>query len=159
VEESISRGGAALMATATAMIAVQACAIRLFRWKPIRLLAVGAAIAVLSMLICSLADSYIEIFGSLVMLGIGLGLMLPGNLASLSLWTGPGSQGKAAGVNVVAQGVGQAIGPLAGATLHRVSPEVPFVAATILLAIACTVAIFIWRSDMQPQETLAPRGN
>jgi DHA1 family tetracycline resistance protein-like MFS transporter len=159
VEESISLGGAALMATATAMIAVQACAIRLFRWEPIRLLAVGAAIATLSMLICSLVDSYIGIFGSLVMLGIGLGLMLPGNLASLSLWTGPGSQGKAAGVNVVAQGVGQAIGPLAGATLHRVSPEVPFVAATILLAIACTVAIFTWRSAMQPQETLALRGN
>ncbi|MGO4408301.1 MFS transporter [Bosea sp. RAF48] len=159
VEESISRGGAALMATALAMIAVQACAIRLLRWEPMRLLAVGAVIAVSSMLICSLVDSYIEIFGSLVMLGIGLGLMLPGNLASLSLLTGPGAQGKAAGLNVVAQGAGQAIGPLAGAMLHRVSPQAPFVAATFLLTVACTVAIFTWRSAMQPPETLVPHGN
>lgn len=159
MEESISLGGAALMATATAMIAVQACAIRLLRWEPMRLLAVGAVIAVSSMMICSLVDSYIEIFGSLVMLGIGLGLMLPGNLASLSLWTGPAAQGKAAGFNVVAQGAAQAIGPLAGAMLHRVSPQVPFLAATILLTIACAVAIFTWRSAMQPHETLAPRGS
>jgi MFS transporter, DHA1 family, tetracycline resistance protein len=123
VEESISRGGAALMATAIAMIAVQACAVHLLRWEPARLLGVGAVLAAFSMLICSFMNSYVEIFGTLVLLGIGLGLMLPGNLASLSLRTGAGAQGKAAGINVVAQGLGQAIGPLAGATLHRISPQ------------------------------------
>jgi MFS transporter, DHA1 family, tetracycline resistance protein len=157
VEESISRGGAALMATAVAMIAVQACAVHLLRWEPARLLGVGAALAVFSMLICSLVNSYVEIFLTLVLLGIGLGLMLPGNLASLSLRTGTGAQGKAAGINVVAQGLGQAIGPLAGATLHRISPQVPFVAATILLTIACAIAILTWRS--KPAKGLVePRG-
>lgn len=157
VEESISRGGAALMATAIAMIVVQTCAIRLFRWEPARLLGVGAVLAVVSMLICSMVNSYVEIFGTLVLLGIGLGLMLPGNLASLSLRTGAGAQGKAAGINVVAQGLGQAIGPLAGAALHRVSPQVPFMAATILLTIACAIAILTWKSkpakgSLEPRE-------
>lgn len=154
VEESISRGGAALMATATAMIAVQLFVVRLLRWEPVRLLGVGAAIAALSLLICSLVDSYAAIFGTLVMLGIGLGLMLPGNLAFLSLSTGPGAQGKAAGVNVVAQGLGQAIGPLAGAALHRISPQIPFLTATALLAFCCAAAIFIWRSTVRED---APR--
>jgi MFS family permease len=148
VEESISRGGAALMATAMAMIAVQLCVVRLLRWPPVRLLGVGAAIAAISLLICSLAVSYAAIFGTLFTLGIGLGLMLPGNLAFLSLSTGAGAQGKAAGVNVVAQGLGQAIGPLAGAALHRISPQAPFLTATVLLTLCCAVAIIIWKSTM-----------
>ncbi|SED39371.1 Predicted arabinose efflux permease, MFS family [Beijerinckia sp. 28-YEA-48] len=148
VEESIARGGAALMATAMAMIAVQLFVVRLLRWEPVRLLGVGAAIAAISLLICSLVDSYAAIFGTLVMLGVGLGLMLPGNLAFLSLSTGAGAQGKAAGVNVLAQGLGQAIGPLAGAALHRISPQVPFLTATALLVLCCAVAIFIWRASV-----------
>ncbi|WP_172349142.1 MFS transporter [Mesorhizobium sp. NZP2298] len=146
IEESISRGGAALMATALAMIVVQACAVRVFGWTSARLLGVGAITAVIAMLICTLVTTYSAIFATLILLGIGLGLMLTGNLASLSLWTGGGAQGKAAGVNVLAQGLGQAIGPIAGASLHRISPEAPFSAATVLLAIACLVAISAWRS-------------
>lgn len=146
IEESISRGGAALMATALAMIVVQACAVRVFGWTSVRLLGVGAITAVIAMLICTLVTTYSAIFATLILLGIGLGLMLTGNLASLSLWTGGGAQGKAAGVNVLAQGLGQAIGPIAGASLHRISPEAPFSAATVLLAIACLVAISAWRS-------------
>lgn len=146
VEESIARGGAALMATALAMIVVQACAVRVFRWKATRLLGVGAITAVIAMLICTFVTTYSAIFATLILLGIGLGLMLTGNLASLSLRAGVGTQGKVAGVNVLAQGLGQAIGPIAGAGLHRVSPQVPFLAATTLLAIVCLVAVLAWRS-------------
>ncbi|RYC15720.1 MFS transporter [Ciceribacter ferrooxidans] len=146
VEESISRGGAALMAAALAMIVVQASAVRVFRWEATRLLGVGAVIAVTAMLICTLATAYSTIVATFILLGIGLGLMLTGNLAALSLGTGPGAQGKAAGVNVLAQGLGQALGPITGAGLHRVSPQLPFVAATILLVIACLVAARAWRS-------------
>jgi len=53
IEDSISWAGAALMATALAMIIVQACAVRLFLWTPERLLGVGALLVVLSMLLCS----------------------------------------------------------------------------------------------------------
>lgn len=134
------------MATALAMIVVQAFAVRVFRWKAARLLGVGAVTAVIAMLICTLVTTYSAIFATLILLGVGLGLMLTGNLASLSLRAGRGAQGKVAGVNVLAQGLGQAIGPIAGAGLHRVSPQVPFLAATTLLAIACLVAALAWRA-------------
>jgi len=146
VEESISGGGAALMATALAMIVVQACAVRVFRWKAARLLGVGAITAAIAMLICTFVTTYSGIFATLILLGIGLGLMLTGNLASLSLQTGSGAQGKVAGVNVLAQGLGQAIGPIAGAGLHRISPQIPFFAATTLLFVACFVAAISCRS-------------
>lgn len=146
IEESISRGGAALMATALAMIMVQAFAVRVFRWKAARLLRVGAVAAAIAMLICTLVTTYSAIFATLILLGIGLGLMLTGNLASLSLWTGGGAQGKVAGINVLAQGLGQAIGPIAGAGLHHASPQMPLLLATILLAMACLFAALAWRS-------------
>lgn len=147
IEQSIAQGGAALLGIALAMIVVQACVVQVLHWQPARLLTVGAAIAALAMLICCFARTYTEITVTLILVGIGLGLMLPGNLASLSLRTGGGAQGKVAGINVVAQGLGQAIGPLAGAALHQLSPQVPFFAAAILLMLACGFAIVAWWPD------------
>jgi len=143
VEASISRGGAALMAMALSMVLVQAFAVRILRWHVTRLLGTGAVIATVAMLICTLVTTYSAILVALILLGSGLGLMLTGNLASLSLKTGNGAQGKAAGINVFAQGLGQAIGPLTGASLYGLSPKFPFLAATILLAIA---SLIVFRS-------------
>lgn len=139
--ESISRGGAALMATALAMVLVQAIAIRFLRLNATHLLGVGGAIATVAMLICTMVTSYMSILGALIFLGIGLGLMLTGNLTSLSLHTSANAQGKAAGINVVAQGLGQSIGPITGASLYHVSPQTPFLAATIMLALAWGVGV------------------
>lgn len=90
------------MATALALVVVQAWAVRVFRWKAARLLGVGAITAAIAMLICTSVTTYSGIFATLILLGIGLGLMLTGNLASLSSQTGSGAQGKIAGVNVLA---------------------------------------------------------
>ncbi len=79
-----------------------------------------------------------------------LGLMLPGNLASLSLRAGPHAQGKAAGFNVVGQGLGFAIGPLTGAALRQLSPRMPFLAAAVLLACAFSLAIGASRMRISP---------
>jgi MFS family permease len=145
-DESIAKAGAALMATALAMIAVQGGVLRFLTWKPERLLRTGALLAALAMLLGSFARGYAEIFGALVLFGAALGLMLPGNLASLSLRAGRDAQGKAAGVNAIGQGLGMAIGPVAGASLHQVAPQAPFAVATILLVFAFCLAVVASRS-------------
>jgi DHA1 family tetracycline resistance protein-like MFS transporter len=145
-EESIAKAGAALMATALVMITVQGVVLRFLTWRPERLLCTGAVLAALAMLLGSFARSYAEIFGALVLFGAALGLMLPGNLASLSLRAGGDAQGKAAGVNAIGQGLGMAIGPVAGASLHQVAPEAPFAASAILLALAFCLAVAASRS-------------
>lgn len=145
-EESIAKAGAALMAAAVVMIAMQGGIVRVLAWKPERLLRTGALLAALAMLLGSFARDYAEIFGSLVLFGAGFGLMVPGNLASLSLRAGVDAQGKAAGVNAIGQGVGMAIGPVTGASLHQVAPEAPFAAAAILLALAFGLAVVASRS-------------
>jgi MFS family permease len=145
-DESIAKAGAALMATALVMIIVQGGVLRFLAWKPGRLLCTGAVLAAFAMLLGSFARSYAEIFGALVLFGAALGLMLPGNLASLSLRAGSDAQGKAAGVNAIGQGLGMAIGPLAGASLHQVAPEAPFAVAAVLLAFAFGLAMVASRS-------------
>lgn len=140
-EESITKAGAALMATALMMIIVQGGILRFLTWKPERLLLTGSLLAAFAMLLGSFARSYAEIFGALVLFGAALGLMLPGNLASLSLRADRDAQGKAAGINAFGQGLGMAIGPIAGASLHQVAPEAPFAVATILLALTFGLAV------------------
>ncbi len=139
-DASIAKAGLALMATALAMIIVQGVVLRMLAFKPETLLGAGALLAAVALLLAAFARSYNELFGALVLLGAALGLMLPGNLASLSLRSGPNAQGKAAGLNVVGQGMGLAIGPLAGAVLHQISPQIPLFAAAILLMVAFTLA-------------------
>ena len=140
-DDSIAKAGLALMATALAMIIVQGAVLRIIAFRPETLLAAGALLAATALLLAAFARGYAELFGALILLGVALGLMLPGNIASLSLRTGPSAQGKAAGFNVVGQGLGLAIGPLTGAALHQLSPQMPFLAAAVLLMIAFALAI------------------
>lgn len=139
-DASIAKAGLALMGTALAMIIVQGVVLRMLALKPEALLRAGALLAAVALLLATFARSYTELFGALVLLGAALGLMLPGNLASLSLRAGVDAQGKAAGFNVVGQGMGLAIGPLAGAALYQISPQIPFLAAALLLIVALALA-------------------
>lgn len=145
VEDSITYGGAALMATALTLIVFQILAVSLLQWSPSRLLKVGSVIATVSIFACAFAADYKQILAALIILGAGLGLMLPGNMASLSLRTGSGDQGRAAGLNVVAQGLGQVFGPIAGASLHGFSVQAPFAVAALLLGSACIFVFYAWR--------------
>jgi DHA1 family tetracycline resistance protein-like MFS transporter len=144
-QDSITRAGAALMATALAMVVVQGIALRVVAWAPERLLNVGAVTAAFAMTVATLAQSYAEIFGALVIFGAAIGLMLPGNLAALSLRVSVDAQGKAAGINVIGQGMGQALGPLLGASLHQLSPLAPFFATTILMIAAVVLTVYVSR--------------
>jgi DHA1 family tetracycline resistance protein-like MFS transporter len=56
---------------------------------------------------------------SMGVLGLSLGLVLPGNLAAMSLATGSGAQGKVAGINTLALGVGLVLGPIAGTAIYQ----------------------------------------
>lgn len=145
-DESIAKAGAALMATSLTMIVVQGGLLRVLSWTPERLLLIGSLLAALAMMLGSLARDYLEIFGALVLFGFALGFMLPGNLASLSLRAGADAQGKAAGVNAVGQGLGMALGPLAGASLHQIAPQAPFVAAALLLVVTLGLSVAASRS-------------
>ncbi|TDR93653.1 MFS transporter [Enterovirga rhinocerotis] len=140
-EASIARAGRALMLAALAMVVVQTLVMRFFLGRPEHLLVVGTALGALAMLLCGWARSYGEITAVLALFGAALGCIFPGNLAIISLRSGTGAQGKAAGCNMIAQGFGLMIGPLIGAVLHQVSPQAPFAAAAAFLTLAFAIAV------------------
>lgn len=144
--DAISRAGAALMIAAGSMVLMQAFGLRLLRLAPHRLVQAGAAVAALAMAGAIFAQQPITLMAALGVMGLALGMALPGNLGFLSLLAGPFAQGRAAGVNAVAQGLGMAAGPVAGAALHRISPLAPALACAAAMALALIIA-----SSAQPR--------
>ncbi|WP_247896480.1 MFS transporter [Azospirillum argentinense] len=138
--DSVQRGGAILALTMAVMVATQGLAVRWLDWSPIRLLRTGAAIAALAMATAALAPSFALLMAAMAGLGGGLGLLLPGNLAMLSLRTATDAQARTAGLNGIGQGLGMAAGPLLGAALHQLSPAAPYWAAAAILCAVCALA-------------------
>lgn len=152
-EEAIGKAGAALMVTSIAMISVQGVGLRFLGLSPARLLRLGAVIAVPALCLLALAPAYPAMLVALVAFGAALGLMLPGNLASLSLVAGRDAQGKVAGLNAIGQGAGMALGPILGAALHQLSPSAPFWAVVLLLAIALGICFRAGGTSAVPEPT------
>jgi len=138
--ESVQRGGAILALTMAVMVATQGLAVRWLGWPPARLLRAGAGVAALAMTAAALAPSPALLMAAMAGLGGGLGLLLPGNLAALSLRTAPDAQARTAGLNGVGQGIGMAAGPLLGASLHQLSPAMPYWAGAAILCAVCALA-------------------
>ena len=78
--------------------------------------------------------------GAMILVGASVGLLLPGNLAAMSLATGAKAQGKVAGINAVAMGVGLVIGPIAGPR-SIASHALPYWLACALLALLAAVVL------------------
>lgn len=141
LEQAAGRAGAMLTAASLAMVIAQGFLVGQLGWAPQRLMVVGSALALVAMLAMTLLRGYPELLTSLCALGLGLGLLLPGNLAALSLATGSGAQGKVAGINAVGQGLGMVLGPIVGTTLLQRSPIAPALAGAVLVLAICALAI------------------
>ena len=142
-EAAVGRAGATLTATALTMVFAQGILVGRLGWPPHRLLAAGAALALVAMLGLVFAPNYPVFLAAMATLGLGLGLLLPGNLAALSLATGVGAQGKVAGINAIGQGLGLVLGPILGTALYQKTPVAPALGGTILIAGICLLAAII----------------
>lgn len=141
VDAALRRSGVMMMLTLAAMVVVQGLVVRWLAWTPGRLLRVGSGVAFCAMALATLAPTVAVLMAATVALGCGLGLVLPGNLAALSLEAGPGVQARAAGLNGVAQGLGMAAGAVAGAALHQLSPTAPYAVSVALLMLLTLLAV------------------
>ncbi len=135
-DQSIRFSGAMMMVTMAVMIITQGLVVRQLSWTPKKLIRIGASIALLAMLLATLTSKIPLLMFAMAGLGAGLGLLLPGNLAALSLRVGKNEQARVAGINGMSQGLGLALGPALGASLHQLSPQLPYaLAACIFLVI------------------------
>ncbi|MBN2752505.1 MAG: MFS transporter [Rhodospirillaceae bacterium] len=133
-------GGAVMMTSMAAMVTGLLVLVRHLAWSARRFCRVGATGATVCLIVAALTTSLPILFITMAGFGVCLGLLMPGNLAQISLRAGA-AQASAAGLNAVAQGFGMALGPIAGAALHRFSPQAPYAAAAVALA-CCVLAVW-----------------
>jgi MFS family permease len=139
---AIGQAGAMLTATAAAMLFSQSVLAVRLGWPPYRLLLVGGVTGVVAALVLALTTDYWLLVAAMVLIGGSIGLLLPGNLAAMSLATGAKAQGKVAGINALAMGVGLVIGPVAGTAIYHGSPVMPYWTAGIILLALTAIVVF-----------------
>lgn len=138
--DALSLAGATMTGASLLMIFSQTLGVKLLKGRAFHLLVIGALLLCFAMVGVTIAQKAHQLIIALQFMGIALGLILPGNLAFLSLITNLGAQGKVAGLNSAAQGLGMALGPFGGAVLYQLSTIAPNILA---LTFAFFVFVFI----------------
>lgn len=128
--------GGALMTSALASVASQIIVVQRLRTSARTLLRVGPPQVIVGIIVFAIAPNYATMIGAMVIFGSGFGMVMPGIVGSLSMSVAGHDQGRVAGVNTSAQGMGFIIGPLMGAGLYQIEPHLPYIACVVLLTLA-----------------------
>jgi DHA1 family tetracycline resistance protein-like MFS transporter len=140
---TIRTSGMSMMVMMVTMIITQALLLRVLSLTPIMLILLGIVCSSAALLFASLVPVLWGFIVSMILFGFGLGLLFPGNLALLSINVDSFSQGRIAGVNGMAQGVGLALGPILGSYLHHSVVSFPYVHAYALPYLSSAFLLFI----------------
>lgn len=114
------------------------------RWLKLNskmLLTVGTPILLLCS-VCFLFHNYVQaLYLGFMLLGFGIGFVLPGATSGASLSATQTEQGAIAGRISAAQGLGTALGPLIGTSLYNFNSLLPYIIIVVLFSIA---SVFAW---------------
>lgn len=132
--------GIALFATGLVLVGAQGALVPKLGWGPLRLVRVGTPIAILGLAGLVFADQLWSITLGLAVMGLGLGLAMPGFSAGSTLVVSADEQGTVAGLVTATTGLTFIIGPVAGTALYEVSPTAPVVAGMLAGVAALLVA-------------------
>ncbi|MBB6335658.1 MFS transporter [Schaalia hyovaginalis] len=125
-----------------AMIITQAVIAPKTRWRAAKLLRTGFVIILAATALIWPSSSHALLAAGCGLLGMGMGLAMPGYNTGPTLKTGVEEQGAVAGVINANNGLAYAIAPLASTALYGWNPLAPFIISIILTA-AITVFVFI----------------
>ncbi|MDP4510763.1 MFS transporter [Nonomuraea turcica] len=132
--------GLALAVAGIVIVGVQGALVPALGWRALRLIRVGAPIAVAAFGLLAVAHSLWLITVAFGLLGVGLGLAMPGVAAAPGLLVGPEGQSSISGLVNAVIGSTFVVGPLLSTALYEISPVAPvlaaFVAATTAVALA-----------------------
>lgn len=127
--------GATMMSSMLAMVIAQAVLVRQRKITPNTWRLSGLSLTAFALILCSLAPNAIALLLAMAIMGLGLGVLLPANLALMSLATSKDQQGKIAGLNGMCQGLGMTIGPLLGTITYQINGELPYYLASSLITL------------------------
>lgn len=132
--------GAALAVAGVVMVGVQGILVPVLGWRPLRLIRVGAPLAMAAYALLAVAPGLWLVVVAFAVLGVGLGLCMPGVVAAPGLLVGPERQGAVSGLVNSVIGTTFVAGPVLSTVLYELAPVIPvlaaFGAATAALALA-----------------------
>lgn len=124
--------GIALTCAGVALILAQGM-IRLFNWRPIVLIRLGAAIGGLGFLAVTVATTPILLYLCYFLAALGMGMLWPSISALAANAVQRHEQGAAAGAVTAAQGMGSVLGPLLGTLIYAIDVTAPYAMIALLL--------------------------
>lgn len=149
-ERTAQTVGIALVAFGLVAVFIQGFVVRLVKWSPRTLLAVGLPTALLGYLGLVVSSSFALLTTSLVLLGAGGAFAGPGVSAAQSLAVSDDEQGSVAGLSSSAQALGRMLGPIVGTSLYGLRPEYPYIFSAVLIVVG--IAFFLSRRDVGRSE-------
>jgi len=139
-DRAIRQSGMTMMLTMVMMILTQSALAFRLKFTPATLICVGSASSAVALFLAANAPTPAFLTASIAGFGLGLGLMLPGNLAAISLLAPSSSQARAAGINGIGQGLGLAAGPILAVTLHKFNYSAPYINTSVVLFLVALIA-------------------
>lgn len=134
--------GIAFMILAIAGLGAQLGLVQRLRLRPASLIRGGLVFAVVAFVLFLRTDAGFGVYAfALALLGVGLGLVRPGNAAGASLSVAADEQGAVAGITGAIGVVGNIFGPLLGTSLYEWSPRGPYLLNAGLMAIALVFSL------------------
>jgi MFS family permease len=119
------------------LVATQVFQIKVLKWQPARMIAVGALLWIGGLLLFLLTAHPVAYLAGYAILGVGSGLLYPGYMAGASLAVGAESQGAVAGLSSAVQGVGAIVAPIASTALYELDMRLPLWCILGLMALLC----------------------
>lgn len=132
--------GGLLLAAGVGMILAQAVIVPRSGWTPPTLLRVGSIIAFAGFVLLIVDAGAIPLFTAMLLIGLGLGIAMPGYTAGPTLLATREEQGGLAGVIGATTGLTFVVAPTAGTALYGLWGPLPIIVGAVLMAI---VAIFV----------------
>ncbi|MEF3322859.1 MFS transporter [Gulosibacter sp. GYB002] len=132
--------GGALVTAGIGMIVAQAIIVPRSGWRPATLLRVGGVIALAGFVVLVFDAGAVLLFVANLIIGLGLGIAMPGYTAGPTLLVTREEQGGLAGLIGATNGLTFVVAPTAGTALYGVWAPLPIIVAAVIMTI---VAVFV----------------
>ena len=148
--------GAALLAAGIGMILAQTVVVPKTGWSPATLLRVGGVVALLGFLVLIPDAGPVALFGSITLIGLGLGTAMPGYTAGPTLLVSREEQGGLAGLIAANMGLTFVVAPTAGTVLYGAWTPLPIIIGAAIMAI---VTLFVLLHPRFRRIPMPPEGD
>lgn len=150
--------GGALLAAGVGMILAQAVIVPRSGWAPGTLLRIGCSVAFVGFLLLIMDVGVVALFVAILLIGLGLGIAMPGYTAGPTMVVDRAEQGGLAGLIGATTGLTFVIAPTAGTALYGIWTQLPIIAGAAMMAV---VTGFVFTHPrfrrVRTEEPLSPR--